>query len=84
MHKNGDRITVKGISGRTYEYVWKDTPCSGAMKNVFFSPDRKYVVAYFKESQDANAIDRLQNLVTTYTMPSSISSISFIRFKYWV
>lgn len=66
MHKNGDRITVRGISGCTYEYVWKDTPCSGAMKNVFFSPDRKYVVAYFKESQDANAIDRLQNLVTTY------------------
>lgn len=66
MAKNGDLITVKGVSGKTYQYVWKDTPSSGAMKDVYFAPDKSYVVAFFKDPQDANAIDRLQNLVGTY------------------
>lgn len=66
MLKNGDKVSVKGISGRTYEYIWKDDAPAGAMKTVYFSPDKSYVVAYFKYPQDANAIDRLQNLVGTY------------------
>lgn len=66
QHKNGDKISVKAVSGRTYEYVWKDSPNAGAMKIVYFSPDKSYVVAFFKDPQDANAIDRLQNLVGTY------------------
>ena len=66
MPRNGDVITVKAISGRTYKYVWTDSPNAGAMKEVFFAPDKSYVVAYFKDPQDANAVDRLQNLVGTY------------------
>lgn len=66
MPRNGDRVTVRSISGKTYDYIWKDTPSSGAMKDVYFSPDKSYVVAFFKDPQDANAIDRLQNLVGTY------------------
>ena len=66
MSKKGDVITVKAISGRSYQYVWTDSPNSGAMKEVFFAPDRSYVVAFFKDPQDANAVDRLQNLVGTY------------------
>ena len=66
MPRNGEVITVKAISGHTYQYVWTDTPSAGAMKEVYFAPDKSYVVAYFKEPQDANAVDRLQNLVGTY------------------
>ena len=66
MAKNGDKVTVRSVSGKTYEYIWKDTPSSGAMKDVYFSPDKSYVVAFFKDPQDANAIDRLRNLVGTY------------------
>ena len=65
-HKNGDVVTVKAVSGRTYQYVWKDSPNAGAMKEVYFAPDKSYVVAFFKDPQDANSFDRLQNLVGTY------------------
>lgn len=65
-HKKGDRIAVKAVSGQTYEYVWTDSPNSGAMKEVFFAPDKSYVLAFFKDAQDANSIARLQNLVGTY------------------
>ena len=40
MRKEGDRISVKADSGRIYEYVWKEVPSSGAMKDVYFSPDK--------------------------------------------
>lgn len=66
MRKEGDRISVKADSGRIYEYVWKEVPSSGAMKDVYFSPDKSYVIAFFKSPQDANSIDRLKNLVSTY------------------
>ena len=65
-HKNGDVISIRAISGQTYKYVWKDTPNSGAMKEVYFSPDKSYVVAFFKDPQDANSFDRLQNIVGAY------------------
>lgn len=39
---------------------------SGAMKDVYFSPDRTYVVAFYKEKQDAQARERLQMIVGKY------------------
>ncbi len=46
-------ITVKSIiTGNTYQYVDNGDPKSGTAKNVYFSPDRKYVVAIFKDKQD--------------------------------
>ena len=58
-------ITVKSIiNGTTYQYVDNGDPKSGTAKNVYFSPDRKYVVAIFKEKQDFNQIDRLKRITT--------------------
>jgi serine/threonine protein kinase len=60
-------ITVKSIiNGTTYQYVDNGDPKSGTAKNVYFSPDRKYVVAIFKEKQDFNQKERLKNIVTKY------------------
>lgn len=60
-------ITVKSIiSGNTYQYIDNGEPKSGTAKNVYFSPDRKYVVAIFKEKQDFNQKERLKNIVTKY------------------
>ncbi len=60
-------ITVKSIiNGVTYQYVDDGEPKSGTAKNVYFSPDRKYVVAIFKEKQDFNQKERLKNIVTKY------------------
>lgn len=38
----------------------------GGMKDVFFAPDRRYVVAFFRERQDANTRERLQSICGTY------------------
>jgi len=39
---------------------------SGGMKDVYFAPDKSYVVAFFRDRQDANARDRLENIVGRY------------------
>lgn len=60
-------ITVNSIiTGTAYQYVDNGEPKSGTAKNVYFSPDRKYVVAIFKEKQDFNQKERLKNIVTKY------------------
>lgn len=67
MARNGDRITVKSATtGVTYHYIWNDSPPSGAMKDVYFAPDKSYVVAFYKQSQCANAVDRIVDLVGVY------------------
>lgn len=65
-HKQGERISVKAVSGKTYQYVWTDEPATGAMKDVYFAPDKTYVVAFFKTPQNPNSIERLENLVGRY------------------
>lgn len=67
MPKAGDTITVKSATtGATYQYVWNDAPPSGAMKEVYFAPDKSYVVAFFKQPQCANAMERIADLTGTY------------------
>ena len=58
-------IRLKATDGSTVEFV-DEVIGSGAMKEVYFSPDRSYVIGFFREPQDANARDRLQNIVGTY------------------
>lgn len=66
MPRNGETISVRADSGATYQYVWSDSPPCGAMKQVYFAPDKSYVVAFFKTPQNANAIGRLEDLVGRY------------------
>ena len=39
---------------------------AGGMKNVYFAPDKSFVVAFFRDKQDANARERLENIVDRY------------------
>jgi serine/threonine protein kinase len=39
---------------------------SGGMKDVYFAPDKSYVVAFFRAKQDFNSLDRLENIVGRY------------------
>lgn len=67
MAKKGDRITVKSAtSDVSYQYVWTDSPPSGAMKEVYFAPDKSYVVAFFKHPQGVNDVERTIDLVGVY------------------
>ena len=60
-------ITVTSIiNGTTYQYVDNGEPKSGTAKNVYFSPDKKYVVAIFKEKQDFNQKERLKKITSDY------------------
>ena len=60
-------VTVNSIiTGTSYQYVDNGEPKCGTAKCVYFSPDKKYVVAIFKEKQDFNQKERLKNIVTKY------------------
>lgn len=61
-------ITVKSIidPSRTYKYVDDGNPKKGGVKDVYFAPDRKYVVAFFRATLDFNQRDRIKRIVTLY------------------
>ena len=57
-------IKVSGTSGN-YEFV--DTVIGqGGMKDVYFSPDKSYVVAFFRDKLDPAGRDRLKEIVGRY------------------
>lgn len=58
-------IKLKATDGSPIEFVDKMIG-QGGMKDVYFSPDKSYVVAFFRSPQDFNAKDRLNNIVGVY------------------
>ena len=52
--------------GKSYQYVDNGEPMRGGMKDVYFSPDKSYVVAFYRDPQDFNSKERLKRIVTTY------------------
>ncbi|MBE7648261.1 helix-hairpin-helix domain-containing protein [Tenacibaculum finnmarkense] len=61
-------ITVTSIisASKKYQYVDNGDPMRGGMKDVYFSPNKQYVVAIYRDKQDYNAIERLKKIATTY------------------
>lgn len=58
-------IKINALDGSSVEFV-DEMIGSGGMKDVYFSPDKSYVVAFFRDKQDYNAKDRLQNITGKY------------------
>jgi len=60
--------TVTSIinAGKTYQYVDNGEPMRGGMKDVYFSPDKSYVVAFYRDPQDFNSKERLKRIATQY------------------
>jgi len=58
-------VKLKATDGTAIEFVDKMIG-QGGMKDVYFSPDKSYVVAFFRSPQDFNAKDRLTNIVGNY------------------
>ena len=58
-------IKITSTDGAPIEFV-DEMIGSGGMKDVYFSPDRSYVVAFFRDKQDFNAKDRLINITGVY------------------
>nr|WP_314264450.1 lipopolysaccharide kinase InaA family protein [uncultured Moellerella sp.] len=57
-----DIITCTTHGGKTVQYV-DQVIGSGTMKDVYFSPDKSYVVAFYRKPQDAQARERI-NMIT--------------------
>lgn len=60
-----DVIKTKAKDGSNIEFVYKE-PKSGSMKDVFFSPDKSYIVAFFKKPLDMQGQERVEKLVNQY------------------
>ena len=58
-------ITLKASDGSTVQFV-DEVIGSGAMKDGYFSPDKSYVIGFFRTPQDANNKDRLTNITGLY------------------
>ena len=58
-------IKLTATDGTSVEFI-DNVIGSGAMKDVYFSPDKTYVVGFFRTPQDANAKDRLHNITGVY------------------
>lgn len=58
-------VKCKTSEGQDIEFV-DDIIGSGAMKDIYFSPDKSYVVGFYKTPQDFQAKERLQMITGTY------------------
>jgi len=58
-------VTVKGASGKTWQFEEKIIG-QGGMKDVYFAPDKSYVVGFFRDKIDAVGKQRLNNIVGKY------------------
>src|SRR3990172_3790017 len=58
-------IKITATDGSSVEFN-DDIFRAGGMKDVYLSPDKSYVVAFFRDKQDFNAKDRLQNITGLY------------------
>lgn len=58
-------IKITATDGSQVEFI-DQMIGAGGMKDVYFSPDKTYVVAFFRDKQDFNAKDRLQNITGKY------------------
>lgn len=65
--KSNTKLAASTITpGKTYPYVDNGEPMRGGMKDVYFAPDKSYVVAFYRDEQDFNTKERLKKIVTQY------------------
>lgn len=58
-------ITLTASDGATVQFV-DEIKASGAMKDVYFSPDKHYVVAFFRDKNDEQLKERLAMICGQY------------------
>ncbi len=58
-------IKTKAKDGTPVEFIQKD-PMQGGVKDVYFAPDKSYVVAFFRKTPDIAGQERIEKLVGQY------------------
>ena len=63
MSKPARIIKLTAIDGTPIVFDASEAIGSGAMKDVYFSPDKSYVVAFYRKEQSTNSRERLEMIV---------------------
>ncbi len=58
-------VTLQAADGSTIQFV-DEIKASGGMKDVYFSPNKDYVVAFFRDQADAATRERIAMITGTY------------------
>lgn len=59
-------VKIRSLDGADVEFIDDEVIGSGAMKDVYFSPCKTYVVAFFREPLDRASIERLEMITGRY------------------
>lgn len=59
------KITLKASDGSTIEFI-DEIKAQGGVKDVYFSPDKSYVVAFYRTPVNPNDRERINNIVGVY------------------
>lgn len=61
-------VTVNSLLDRTksYQYIDNGEPMRGGVKDVYFSPDKSYVVAFYRTKLDFNQKERVTRITNQY------------------
>ena len=60
-----DVVRTVAKDGSKVEFIYKD-PAQGAIKDVYFAPDKSYVVAFFRKPLDPAGRERVEKIVGQY------------------
>ncbi len=58
-------IRTRAKDGTLVEFIYKD-PKQGGVKDVYFAPDKRYVVAFFRKKLDVIGKERIEKIVNIY------------------
>ena len=58
-------VKTNAKDGSPVEFIYKE-PKQGGVKDVYFAPDRSYVVAFFRKKLDTAGLERIEKLVGQY------------------
>ena len=59
------KVTLKAADGSTVEFI-DEIKAQGGVKDVYFSPDKSYVVAFYRTPVNPNDKERINNIVGVY------------------
>ena len=60
-----NKITLTANDGSLVEF-YDEIKAQGGVKDVYFSPDKTYVVAFYRKPINANDRERITNIVGVY------------------
>ena len=66
-----NKITLTANDGSIVEF-YDEIKAQGGVKDVYFSPDKTYVVAFYRKPINANDRERITNIVGIYRQRISI------------